>query len=321
MIKKIKSSIITGIKNRKINVFFIFLLMSFLILIFSKLSKEYINTIDFQVKQLNVPKEYVILNDSSATINITMKTIGFNWLKYYFSNPEIIVDFKRDVSKRDSFYVLNNSKILFNKKEEFGNQVEVLSISPDNLYFRFDVNSVRKIPVLANGDLSFSPGYDTFNKIKIEPDSIQVIGPNSLVDSIKSIQTDNFKWENINANVFQKIKLNLPMNNDNLAFSNTEVDLSVEVEKFTEGSVKVPVDFINVPQNLRIKFFPKTINVLYYTSLNKFSEISSNDFNVICDFKKVSENQSFLLPELQNFTAKVKSAKINNQRIEFIITE
>lgn len=321
MIKKIKSNIITGIKNRKINVFFIFLLMSFLILIFSKLSKDYVNTVGFTVKRVNVPNEYVILNDSNATINITLKTIGFNWLKYYFSNPEITVDFKRDVTKKDSVYILNNSKLLSNKKKEFGNQVELLSISPDNLYFRFDVNSVRKIPVLANGDMSFSPGYDTFNAIKIEPDSVQVIGPNSLIDSIKSIQTENFKWENINANVLQTLKLNLPINNDNMAFSNAEVELSVEVEKFTEGSVKVPVNFINVPESLRIKFFPKTINVLYYTSLNKFNEISSKDFSVICDFNKVTDNQSFLLPELQNFTEKVKSAKINKQHIEFIITE
>ena len=117
MIKKIKSNIITGIKNRKINVFFIFLLMSFLILIFSKLSKDYVNTVGFTVKRVNVPNEYVILNDSNATINITLKTIGFNWLKYYFSNPEITVDFKRDVTKKDSVYILNNSKLLSNKKK------------------------------------------------------------------------------------------------------------------------------------------------------------------------------------------------------------
>jgi hypothetical protein len=321
MIKKIKSNIVTSIKNRKINVFFIFLLMSFLILIFSKLSKEYINTIGFNVKQVNVPKEYVILNDSNATINITLKTIGFNWLKYYFSKPEITVDFKTDVTKRDSFYILNNAKILLNKKEEFGNQVELLNASPDNLYFRFDVNSVRKIPVLADVELIFSPGYDTFNSIKISPDSVQVIGPNSLVDSIKSVKTETLKIEKIKDNILQKIKLKLPINNDNLTFSNAEVELAVEVEKFTEGSVKVPVDFINVPENLKIKFFPKTINVLYYTSLNKFSEISSKDFKVICDYNKVSDNQSFLLPDLLKITEKVKSAKINKQHIEFIITE
>lgn len=321
MIKKIKTNIITSIKNRKINVFFLFLLLSFLILIFSKLSKEYTNTIDFSIDKINVPQEYVILNDSNAKFNITLKTHGFNWLKYYLSKPVITIDFSKDVKNNGSSYILNKSKIFLNSESEFGNQVQLLNVSPDELNFKYGVNSIKKVPVVIDANISFSPGFDSFNTYKIEPDSIQIIGPKEMIDSIKSAETEKITLVNIKSDILKVLKLKLPKGNKDLIFSKTEVDINLKVEKFTEGSLKVPITLINVPDNLSIKYFPKTINVIYYTSLNNFNEISVKDFEVICDFSKVNSSQTFLLPELYKITNKVKTAKINQQHIEFIITE
>lgn len=321
MIKALKSNIITGIKNRKINVFFIFLIMAFIILIFSKLSKEYTNTIVFDIDKVNVPQEYVILNDTNAKLNITLKTIGFNWLKYYLSKPEVTIDFKKDVSKIGSEYILNKSTVFLKSNSEFGSQAELLNVSPDNIYFRFDVNLIKKIPVFVNANINFSPGYDTFNLYEMHPDSIQVVGPNELVKPITGIQTEKITLQNVKSDISMTLKLQLPKNNEDLIFSNEEVEMTAKVEKFTEGNLKVPVELINVPVNLKIKFFPKAINVIFYTSLKNFNDISVKDFKVTCDYNKVSSNQTFLLPELNKITPKVKSAKINQQHIDFIITE
>ncbi|MFH4965836.1 YbbR-like domain-containing protein [Gaetbulibacter sp. M235] len=321
MIKKLKRNIITGIKNKKINVFFLFLLLSFLILIFSKLSKEYTNTIVFTINKINVPKEYVILNDSNTKLNITLRTHGFNWLKYYLSKPEITIDFSKDVKRKGAQYIWDKSKVFINSESEFGNQVELLNVSPDELYFKYDVNLIKKVPVIVSDQISFSPGFDAFNSIKVEPDSIQIVGPNDMLVNIKSIEIEKIALENIKSDILKVVKLKIPKNNKDLIFSNEEVNLSLKVEKFTEGSLKVPIILINIPDSLSIKYFPKTINVIYYTSLNNFNEISAKDFKVICDFSKVNNSQTFLLPELNKITNKVKTAKINQQHIEFIITE
>ncbi len=321
MIKKLRLNIINGVRNRKINVFFLFLLMSFLILIFSKLSKQYTSSRVFTIHKINVPNEFVILNDSTAKFNIVFKTYGFNWLKYYFSNPEITVDFKKDVVKTDSLFVFNKSKIFLNKETEFGNQVELLEVSPDILYFKFDVNLIKKVPIVVKANISYTPGYDSFDSYKVFPDSIQVVGPNVNVEKINSIQTEKVVLENIKSDIDKTVKLKLPKNNKDLIFSSDEVKLTAKVEKFTEGNVKVPISLINIPNGLNIKYFPKSINVIYYTSLNKFNEILAKDFEVVCDYNKLSNNQTFLLPELARITQKVKSAKINQQHIEFIITE
>ena len=61
MIKKVKSKIQLAVKSRKINVFMLFLALSFVILILTKLSKDYTNTFIFNVERINVPEEEIEL--------------------------------------------------------------------------------------------------------------------------------------------------------------------------------------------------------------------------------------------------------------------
>src|SRR5690606_10477297 len=154
MLHKLKKEIITSIRNRKINVFFLFLLMAFIILIFTKLSNEYTNTIIFDVNKINVPEENVVLNDSNAKLQVTLKTHGFKWLSYYVYPPKITIDFSKDVAKTPSTFIWDKTKASM-YSEQFGDNVEVINISPDELVFQYDINLVKKIPVVLDTDVTF----------------------------------------------------------------------------------------------------------------------------------------------------------------------
>lgn len=320
MIKKIKSEILASIKNKRINVFILFLLSAFIILIFTKLSKQYTNTIVFNIEKINVPQENVILNDSSAVLAITLKTHGFKWLNYYISKPKIKVDFSKDVYRKDSVFVWSKPKAFLNNTQ-FDKQVELLNISPDTLMFKYDVNLIKKVPIKLNAKIDFSAGYDASEAYILEPDSIQIIGPNILVYDINYIETDSITLSNIRTDLQETLKLKLPENNKELKFSTNTIVLKATVEKFTEGTLKIPVNVINVPNAMSLKYFPKEVNVSYSVSLSNFSNIKNNDFKVVCDYNKVTSNQSILIPELVKFPKSIKNAKINQQRIEFIISE
>jgi hypothetical protein len=93
------------------------------------------------------------------------------------------------------------------------------------------------------------------------------------------------------------------------------------VEKFTEGHLKVPVEVINIPDSIRIKYFPKIVTVSYYTSLTNYKSVKTTDFKIECDFNEIRNNQSYLLPKIVKVPAEVRNVKINLKQIEFIITE
>lgn len=317
--KKLKADIIASFKNKRINVFILFLFFAFVILMFTKLSKAYTNTIAFEVEKLNVPQENIILNDSTK-INITLKTHGFKWLTYYWSKPKIKIDFIEDVHKKEDVFVWNKSKAYLNNTQ-FDKQVEILNISPDPITFRYGVHMVKKVPVVFKTDVSYSPGFNITGVVSAEPDSVTVVGPNILVSKINYLELEDVVFKDVRSNIKESINLKLPKNISDLKFSTKQVVLKAQVEKFTEGTLKVPVTIINAPKNAKIKYFPKMVSVSYYVSLNNFNAIKASDFKLICDFNKTSNSQSFLIPELVETPELVQYSKINQQRIEFIITK
>lgn len=320
MIKRLKSELMASFKNKKINVFFLFLVSAFIILIFTKLSKQHTNTLVFNIEKINVPQDRVILNDSSTILSLTLKTSGFKWLKYYINKPKVIVDFSKDVYEKESVYVWSKSKAFLNNTQ-FDKQVELLNMSPDTLVFRYGVSMVKKVPVVLNSKIEFSQGYDVLGDYIFKPDSIQIIGPDLIVSEIENIETDTIVLSNIKTDILERVKLKLPKNNKELKFSNTDIVLEALVEKFTEGTLKIPITVINVPKGVSLNFFPKAVNVSYYVNLSNFNSVKNKDFKVICDYNKIGDNQSFLIPELIKYPKSIKKSKINQQRIEFVITE
>ncbi len=317
--KKLKADIITSFKKKKINVFILFLLSAFVILIFTKLSKDYTNTIVFGIEKVNVPQENVILNDSVG-LSITLKTHGFMWLRYYVTKPKIKIDFSKDVYKTEDTFVYNKSKSYL-KNTQFDKQVELLSISPDPITFRYGVNMVKKVPVLVNADIDFFPGFDKSSNLISEPDSITVVGPNLLVSEINFLETEDLVLKDVRTSIAETVNFKMPKNASDLKFSENQVTLKAKVEKFTEGTLNVPVTVIGVPSNIKLKHFPKTVSVSYYVSLSEFNNINTNSFKVICDYSRTSANQSFLVPELKKYPESVKNVKLGQQRIEFIVTK
>lgn len=317
--KKLKADFIASFKNKRINVFILFLLSAFVILIFTKLSKEYTNTIPFEIEKLNVPQENVIFNDSTS-LNITLKTHGFKWLKYYIFKPKIKIDFSKDVHKKEGVFVWNKSKSYLNNTQ-FDKQVELLSITPDPITFRYGVNMVKKVPIKLNASVSFDSGFDMDGNLISVPDSITVVGPSILVSQITVLETETVNLKDIRTDVSETLKLKLPKNTSDLKFSSEQVALKGKVEKYTEGTLKIPISVINAPINTKLKFFPKVVSVSYYVSLSNFKSVTPKQFKIVCDFNKTNQNQSFLIPELVKYPETVKNARIGQHRIEFIITK
>lgn len=316
-----KSKIVSLFKSGKLNVFLLFLILSFAILILAKLSKTYTNTIRFDIVKKNIPENHVILTDSNTKLNVTIKTFGFNLLQYYLKTPKLSIDFNSNIYKNDSTYIWSKDKGFPELNSQFDKQIEIININPDTLQFRYDKNLVAKIPIKLNTDIQFSPGYDLRDSFDLSPDSIKVIGPNDIVSKIQNVSTEEIILKNVKSNISRTVKLKLPDSIADIKFSTDRIILSGTVEKFTEGELKIPLVIKNVPDSISLKYYPKEVDVFYYTGLSDFNSITAKDFTVECDYSKVGNELQYLTPEITKKPEVVKSTRIAQNRIEFIIIE
>ncbi|MBN2867863.1 MAG: YbbR-like domain-containing protein [Flavobacteriaceae bacterium] len=316
----IRNKILQLFRSKKLNVFVLFFIISLTILILSKLSQNYQGTLVFKVKPTNVKETQVILNDSSNQLNVTLDTYGFKWLRYAISKPVVEVDLESDVILKDSILIWTEKKGFSNISKQFGKDIKVININPDSLVFRYDVNQVKKVPVKADFDVSFFQGFNTLDSVKVKPDSIKLIGPASLLKKINFIKTKHKTFSDLKANVDKPIQLVVDSISDEVKVESNMVQFHLEVSKFTEGVVTLPVTIVNVPEGIKINYFPKQITVKYATAINNFNSISNEDFKVECDYAN-SKNKSYLIPKIVAKPKNVKNIRLQEQQIEFIITQ
>lgn len=316
----IRNKILQLFRSKKLNVFVLFFIISLTILILSKLSQNYQGSLVFKVKPTNIKETQVILNDSSNQLNITLDTYGFKWLRYAVSKPIVEVNLESDVILKDSILIWTEKKGFSNISKQFGKDIKVININPDSLVFRYDINQVKKVPVKVDLDVSFLQGFNTLDSIKVTPDSIKLIGPASLLKSIDFIKTKHKSFSDLKGNVDKPIQLVVDSISDEVKVESNIVQFHLEVSKFTEGVVTLPVTIVNVPEDVKINYFPKQITVKYATTINDFNSISEEDFKVECDYAN-SKNKSYLIPKIVASPKNVKNIRLQEQQIEFIITQ
>lgn len=322
MLNSIKSKFVQSVNNKRLNVFGLFFLLAFLILVITKLSETYVETIPFTVAYKNLPEANIITLDSIPKVNVTVSTNGFNLLSYYFYNKTYQLDVQNNASIDNNTYVWLAEKGTYALKEQLGNSVNIVSVKPDTLILPFGTLSVKKVPVILKSKLSFKPGFDSTNGVVLIPDSVKIIGAAEEISKIESVETQFFELADIRTNINTSLDLEFSNSSKHLKLSEDKVSIKVDVEKFTEGTFDIPVTLINMPKNIEINFFPKHIKVSYYLSLKDYKSIRPNDFKIECDYNDVlNANASFFTPKLIVNSEKVKSAKMKQNKVEYIIVK
>jgi len=316
----LKSKLQAAIRTGKIRVFLLFFAIAFGILMLTKLSKDYTRTITFNIEIENLPIDKAILSDSLHTIDVTLKTYGFKLLRYYTTQPSLAVDIDAIKTIKNAYIWTSNDNFEA-IRTQFSVNVEVLNIKPDSIIFNYDTQFVKSVPVVLNDSIVFAPGFNITDRYTVNPDSVSVIGPKQHVEAITSVSTHKISLNNVKKDIDKTIDLIQPDTQKNIKYSVSEVTVQGKVDKFTEGSLQIPIELINVPKNSKINYFPKNVTVLYNTALSNYNKISTDDFKVICDFRESGDYRSYLTPKIVKQPATVKSVRINQKKVEFILIQ
>ena len=307
-------------KSKKINVLLVFVLLALLFSLLTKLSKDYTKTISFDIEMTNVPSQYVILKDSVRKLDVTLTSSGFNLLKYYIVDPQLTFDFS-SIKRNKKQYLWTKNSQFQSIVNQFNLATSINALKPDTIKFNYDTRFVKRLPIVLDQNIKFATGFDIANSYVLKPDSIDVIGSKMIIDTLKQINTKTLSLSDVNNDINLFVTLNLPNNKDDFSVSSSQIEVFGAVTKFTEGSIFVPVRITNLPENLSINYFPKEIEVIFYTSLENYSNISINSFKVECDFGTLNDFENQLIPKIIEKPTQVKNLRLGTKSIEFIIKQ
>jgi len=270
--------------------FLLFVLISFSFWTSTKLSKEYQLVQPFFVKWTQVPKG-IILTDDFTKINLTINASGVEILWYRLFKRELEVSLK-EVDFSSSDIVLNFKENYFSIQEQLLNSSKLIQISPSLYNLKYSRMSSKWVNIDPQTSIQLRPGYLGEEKIKVMPDSVLVHGPKSILDTLKKIQTLDFKASDVHEVIDQKIGFK---SISGLNFEKNQTRLYWPVLKYSEKTLKITIEIINLSSGVKIKLFPPQVLLRVTLPLSMLSNLEAADFSIAVDYNDIFENQPSLL--------------------------
>ena len=106
---------------------------------------------------------------------------------------------------------------------------------------------------------------------------------------------------------------------NSVEFSTKKVVVKVPVEKFTEGTLELPVEVLNLPEQYVIKTFPEKVKITYLVGLSNYEKVNADQFSLLAYFDKKDANASSLKLKLVKFPEVVRNPKIETDKVEYIL--
>ncbi|MDX1752214.1 MAG: YbbR-like domain-containing protein [Salinimicrobium sediminis] len=317
MVKKVKSVTKTRFRKTDINSFLFFLIFAIVIWIFVQFSKQYNEILTIPVRYINVPPDKLLKEDNPENIQLKMQENGFRIAWFSLFPPTLNVDVSRANDQNGQLvYVIdeNRSQIL----EQLNINFDDNSFVKDALVIAYEQKKEKTLPVVSRIEVEFAAGYSAVEELRVEPDSVRVSGPDNILDTLSTIKTFPVTFTDVKRDLLGSVLLDttaLPK----VTLYSRRANYRLNVEKFTEGKLQVPIELINVPEGLNVVIFPKESVLFFQVNLTDFNKVTAADFRVVANFKNVRENQDFLIPEVVEKPEFTSNIRLSEKRIQFII--
>ncbi|MCB2195183.1 MAG: hypothetical protein KQH79_04950 [Bacteroidetes bacterium] len=309
--------------DRRLMIFLFFVVLSTIFWFLNQLEDEYVSDITLPVRYTNFPNNKILVNELPDHLDLRVRAHGYKLLEYKISNK--FLPFAINVNSltlrmhSQSSYAkfFSRTALLADKiEDQLSSELEIVSISPDTLYFDFADKVFKRVPVVSNLDINPATQHMVRGKIKFDPDSITIAGANPIVDTIQMVFTQKEKLTELHENYTDEVKLKEISNID---FSEDEVEVHINIDKFTEGAQKVKLNIINVPDSLIIRTFPKEVTVTYFVALSDYEKVLPQLFEAIVDYSQATTQENKLKIEIKNAPDYVQSLRYNPKSVEYII--
>ncbi len=307
--------------DRRLFVFTVCLLIATTLWFLDALSKSYSTILSYNVRYVNPPENLFLANNPPSKLDLRVEAHGFTLLRHKlaFSFSPILLDltaFTENVENVNSDVRVTSESLIRRIGNQVSNEISIAEVSPATILLRFDTLETRLVPIEPIITLNFKPQFNLSGALMIKPDSIEISGPAGVLDTITFLPTVPVTFDDLETSIEQLISVQHPVRTQ---LSPERVLLSVPVEKFTEKRITLPVQIINIPEDVQIKLFPPQVTISFLVGLSSYEEITSADFTATVDYNQVSAERETLEVQIEASLLYIQQVKVTPSSVEYLI--
>jgi YbbR domain-containing protein len=299
----------------KRNIITISLIISFSVLlwVFVSFSGEFSITLNLPVQVVEVPTEHSISSVSASSVSISLKGQGWQLAqhtmgrdpKFFIPSPKVVGE--KEISARN---VLGLNSWL-------STSLQLAEISPEKIKVKVEKTISKKVAIIPVVALSFKSGYGLVSSVKIEPDSVEITGPESIVNEINIINSKSKAISNLENSESFTLELD---KRKFVNISTEECTVSFDVQKIVDKTFDdLSVETRNIPSRYELMLSPQKVSVVLRGGISQLSKMKNEDLKASVLFEQAINDTVGSIEPIIDFPEFTSIVDVKPNRLEYII--
>jgi hypothetical protein len=285
--------------------------------LFMALNKTYPYLVETTVIYTHEPQVHAFTPLQADTVDLKVTGTGWQLIfsRFRLSPPAIRVSLQQ--LRSQNYITLSSQLSAINAQLETTQQV--ISVSPDTLFFDFSERIQKKVPVRLISHFKFNHQFDITDSIRVSPRYVTLSGTKEELANTHYWLSDTLALSRINQSIDTNIKLQKSEKNT-LNIEPSRIDVFVPVSEFTEKVIEVPLKVINNTNFNQVRLFPQKVKVTLRVALNRYKQISVDDLSTAVDLNQWQiEGYKKLNVKLMKIPPYSKVVFVEPRQIDYLI--
>lgn len=254
------------------------------------MDREFTHTVKLPVVLGELPEGQALLQTIPETVQVTLNGTGWKLMSLAKNLPTMVLDVRQ--SEVD---VLSATRDLIG----LADALSVVRVQPFLLTVRLDERVIKKVPVQSRLNIEFRNRYGQVGPVRLFPDSVQIAGAKSLLDTVRSWPTIVSDIDGVRESL--DLTLALQAAPYILQLSHNEVRIEADVAEYTEGETRIPIRVRGQPRNQGVVFSPTSVVVKYDVPIDEYSRsLSQVLFTAYVPYASIrGDSTGFVIPQIE----------------------
>lgn len=311
------------LSNKQLNVFVLCLILSFALWVSITYSKEYVYNESFPISFVDSSNKVKFFTKDSV-ITLEIRTNGFTYIanRLYSSNKKkIIIDVNElnlDLSKGKVSISANRLKPLIIR--ELGYEVFNTKLNFENIVLNWKNVYSKRVPIVNKAKFRFVKPFNQYSKEELLTKYALIEGDKKDLAKIDTLYTKPITFENINKDVILYVPVEVSNLSNGLVCKTTTIPIKIDVEKYTENVISVPVSVVGYDNYRNIKLLPQEVKLRYRVAMKDYKNVYTKDFKayVVCSEREIEKNSKLKI-FLSSVPSYVNVVNIIPDRVDYIL--
>lgn len=302
--------------NLKVVVLCVFTATTFWLL--NALNKDNYTTSVNQPLKLNYDhQEFMAVGNVPGEVRIQINGNGWDLLKRHFKISVTPLEvFVEDPSQKPFLLTTDIER----QMAEHLSSSNLVDIVQDTLFFSIDRIVSKKIQIVPDtSSTSLAENHSYASDITLEPETVTVTGPISIIEQLNGRIYVNVPDENIRENYSKLLPLKLEKEKQKfLSLDEETSQVSFEVIGFIENTVTLDIQKVYFPKNVTINNDVSEIQARFLVQEDKMEALQDLDITAILNYNNRNREDSTISASLNKSPAFIKEVLFEPENFKLV---